>query len=474
MRPHTGLATGTTIVVACPIIAALAGSADSTVTLVVGGLAALAMGIYVGIRHPQLLAWGLAAALGMLPFGYFPGIHVPLYLPFAAGVVLAAVVHRDDPKPLHPVERVLIALVVASWVSVVFTGRTVTDVSEVIKWSVATLTVIALLRFPKELLTKFGRIYVYFATLNALFGIAIVAVDPTQSFIKIFSPFGYGLVATGRFVYTEEGAQRFIRLGGLWVDPNMAGIGLMIALALAMVLLTGATRAVITAILSVAIVLTLSRSAIFSVLVGVALVLLFHSMRTRDRSIALGTIALVAVAAMLTPAVRTRIFSSFGSDDVGSASRADAIRQWPSQMAGHWPFGLGWGRPEFKDGNTAFTLNFVANAPLITIYRAGIVVGLIFITMLILGCVVSGRLIRSNSLPYAMFGGIFIGMCFVALQLDHMVATIPQVTLMFSVMLTFLIFVDQERQRARQEFDAVEKASTERPSMPPLVSTKIV
>jgi hypothetical protein len=365
-------------------------------------------------------------------------------------------------------EKVLIALILASGVSVVFTGRTVTDVSEIIKWSIATMTVIALLRFPPEYLAKFGRIYVYFATLNALFGIAIVAADPTQSFIKVFSMFGYGAVATGRFVFTEEGAQRFVRLGGLWVDPNMAGIGLMIALAIAMVLLKGPARAIIMIVLSIAIVLTLSRSAIFSVLVGVVLVLVFHSMRTRDRSIALGAIALVAVAAMLTPAVQTRIFSSFGSDDVGSASRADAIRQWPSQMAGHWPFGLGWGRPEFKDGNTAFTLNFVANAPLITIYRAGIIVGLIFITLLIVGCVMSGKLIRSNSLPYAMFGGIFIGMCFVALQLDHMVATIPQVTVMFSVLLTFLIYIDQDRQRSRRESEAIRTAPTDRAYTPSL------
>jgi hypothetical protein len=137
-------------------------------------------------------------------------------------------------------------------------------------------------------------------------------------------------------------------------------------------------------------------------------------------------------------------------------------------MAGHWPFGLGWGRPEFKDGNTAFTLNFVANAPLITIYRAGIIVGLIFITLLIVGCVMSGKLIRSNSLPYAMFGGIFIGMCFVALQLDHMVATIPQVTVMFSVLLTFLIYIDQDRQRSRRESEAIRTAPTDRAYTPSL------
>jgi polysaccharide biosynthesis protein PslJ len=468
MQSRMELLTGIAIVVACPIVAALAASPDSTITLAVGGLAALAIGVYVGIRHPQWLAWGLAAQLGLLPFGYFPGIHVPLYLPFAAGVILAAIVHKDEPKPFHPLEKALIALVAVSAVSVVFTGRTLTDVAELIKWSIATLTVIALLRFPPELLAKFGRIYVYFATLNAVFGIAIVAADPTQRFIKIFRMFGYGLVDTGRFVFTEEGAQRFVRLGGLWVDPNMAGIGLMIAFALCLVLLTGWLRAGITLILAMAIVLTLSRSAIFSVLVGIGLVLLFHSMRTRDRSIALGSIAAVVVAAMVTPAVRTRIFSSFSSDDVGSSSRADAIREWPNQMAGHWPFGLGWGRPEFKNGATAFTLNFVANAPLITIYRAGIIVGLVFITVLLMGCVMSGKLIRSNSLPYAMYGGIFIGMCFVALQLDHMVATIPQVTLMFSVMLTFLIVIDEDRRRNRQEAHTLPSPRTE-PAYSPLL-----
>jgi hypothetical protein len=228
----------------------------------------------------------------------------------------------------------------------------------------------------------------------------------------------------------------------------MAGVGLMIALALGAVLLSGPLRVIIATILSVAIVLTLSRAAIFSVVVGVLLVLVFHTMRARNRSIVIGAIGLVAVAAMLTPAVRTRILSSFGQDDVGSSARGDALRQFPGQMQGHWLFGLGWGRPEFKDGNTAFTLNFVANVPLITIYRGGLIVGVVFIALLALGCVMSARLIRSDSTANAVFGGIFIGMCLVALQLDHMVATLQQMTLMFSILLVFLVVVDRDRTRS--------------------------
>ena len=450
MQSRSEVVAGTTIVVACSIVAGLAALGGTSALLAVGALAAVIVGAYVGVRHPLWLAWGLAAVLGFLPFGYFPGIHVPLYLPFAAGVILAAVVHKAKPVPFHPLEKVLIALILVSGVSLIFTGRTLVDISEYIKWTIATGVVIALLRFQPQDLAKFGRIYVYFVTLNALFGIAVVAADPNHRFIKLFSPFGYGLVDTGRFVFSEEGAQRSVRLGGLWVDPNMAGIGLMIGLAMSFVLLAGRTRAIVAMILSIAIILTLSRAAIFSVLVGVVLVLLFHSMRARDRSIALGTIALVAAAAILTPAVRTRIFSSFGEDDTGSSARTDALRQFPGQMAGHWPFGLGWGRPEFKDGNTAFTLNFVANVPLITIYRAGIIVGLVFIALLVVGCIMSGKALRSNSLPYAMYGGIFIGICFVALQLDHMVADIPQITLLFSILLVFLVVMDRGRVELRQ------------------------
>lgn len=448
MRSQSELLTGIAIVVACPIVAVLAITGGTTVLLTVGALAAAAIGVYVGVRHPQWLACGLAAVLAFLPFGYFPGIHVPLYLPFAAGVLLAAVVHRGEPAAFHPLEKLLILLVLVSGVSVIATGRSLVDIAEFIKWSIATLTVIALLRFPPADLARFGRVYVYFATLNALFGILVVAADPGHRFIKVFSAFGYGAIDTGRFVYTDEGAQRFVRLGGLWVDPNMAGVGLMIALALGAVLLTGPLRIVIATILSMAIVLTLSRAAIFSVLVGVLLVLVFHTMRARNRGIVVGAIGLVAAAAMLTPALRTRMLSSFGQDDAGSSARSDALRQFPGQMAGNWLFGLGWGRPEFKDGNTAFTLNFVANVPLITIYRGGLIVGAVFIALLALGCLMSARAIRSDSTAHALFGGIFIGMCLVALQLDHMVATLQQVTLMFSIMLAFLVVVDQDRTRS--------------------------
>ena len=456
---------GIAAVVVCPVVAVLAVGGGLIAKLALAGVIALIVSFYIGLRHPLWLFWGLAAVLGALPFGYFPGVHVPLYLPFAAGVVLAAVVHRanhaiaqpSDPAPLHPLEKAVVLLILASGVSLVFTGRNIVDVTVFVRWIIATLVMIALLRLSRENLARFGRIYVYAATVNALFGIAIVAADPQHRFIRILHIFDYDREATGRFVFTDEGESRFTRLGGTWVDPNMAGIGLVPALVMGIVLLKGRMRVAVTAILSVAILLTLSRAAIFTVLAGVVLVALFHAMRARHRLIMVGSICLGMASALLVPAIRTRILSSFGSDDTGAQDRWRSLAAWPHNMSGHWIFGLGWGRREFVDGSFAFNLNFVSNAPLIAAYRAGTIAGLIFVAVLVIGCVMGYRALRSDSLPAALYGGVFIGFCVIALQLDHPVVDIPQMTAVFGIFMVFLVYVD----RSRQSSDPPQRAPAE-------------
>jgi hypothetical protein len=446
MRPRAVSVSGVAIALVCPAVVALILIGGQPAELAVAGLTALILAVYVGICHPLLLFWGLAFTLGALPFGYFPGVHVPLYLPFAAGVVLAALVHPSNHVPFHRLEKAVVLLILTSALSVVFTGHGLVDVSVFMKWVIATLVMIAVLRLSRDDLARFGRIYVYAATANALFGIAIVVADPNHRFIKILHIFNYDREDTGRFVFTDEGQSRFARLGGTWVDPNMAGIGLVTALVIGLILLKGRMRAAVTAVLSVAIVLTLSRAAIFTVLTGIILVALFHTMRARHRLILLGSISVAAAAALLVPAIRTRITTSFGSDDRGASDRKRALLEYPHLMSGHWIFGQGWGRREFVDGAYAFQLNFVSNAPLIAIYRAGMIVGLAFIAVLVVGCIMSCRAVRSDSLPAAIYGAVFIAFCFVALELDHMVVDISQVTIMFGLLLAFLVYLDRSRQ----------------------------
>jgi polysaccharide biosynthesis protein PslJ len=437
------------LIAGCPLLVWLAMDHGRMGTLGVMGVLALVVGVYIGMRHPLWFYWGVAFALGALPFGYFPGVHVPVYLAFAFAAVLAAVVHPSAQTKWSGVEVAVLVLVLVASMSLVGGGLSLAGIVEFTKWAIMTLAVIALLRLPRENLKTFGQIFTYAATANALFGIFMVVADRQQKSLTLFRIFGYGRDQDtpghelGRFVFADQGQIRYMRLGGTWIDPNAGGLCMVIALAICLVVFEGWRRYCLAGILLFAILLTLSRSAIFTVLCGFLLVLIFHSMRARDRQLAIGSLFMIGVVALIVPTVRIRIFSSFGRDDTGADARTDALREFPQIMSGHWLFGLGWGRPEMKDGPLAFTLNYVANTPLLTVYRGGIFTGLAFVGVMIVGCILGYRALRSRSLRFALYGGIFISACVVALQLDHPVAVLPQITLTFSVFLAFLVYVDQ-------------------------------
>lgn len=431
---------------------AIAGGALPTAALV--GVVALVGGVYIGVRHPLWLFWSLAFCLGALPFGYFPGVHLPLTFGLGFAVLLATLLHPPLHSELSTIAKIVLLLVVASGVSVAATATSVTDISEFAKWCFATLTFVALTRLSGPQMATFGRVYVYASAASALFAIAILAGDPAGKFIGYLSFVGYGREESStRFVYSAAG--NTVRLAGTYIDPNTAGIGLVVALVVALVLFTGWRRGLLTTLFMIAITLTLSRAALFSVLGGVVLVLLFHTLRARQRRALLAVIGVAVIAALATPQVRARVFSSFGSGDAGSSARADALADLPAHMSGHWIFGLGWGRPEFKDPTAAFEVNYVANAPLLTVYRGGIVVGVIFAVLLVMCCVTAYKALRGRDLGAAALGGVFISFCAVALQLDFPVVTIPSVTMMFSVFLAFLCYVDRERISAEQQPDVV-------------------
>ncbi|MGY4867849.1 O-antigen ligase family protein [Mycolicibacterium elephantis] len=440
----------------CPLVAWVAFGHGTLVTYAVIGLLGLIIGVYIGLRHPLWLFWGTAAVIGGLPFGYFPGVHIPLYLLFAAGAVLAAIIHPSQRTRLSTLEIAILALLVASAISVVGTGVTVPAVLLYAKWGIATAFAIALLRLSRENVARFGRIFVYAASANAFVGILMATVDQQQRLLKPLQIFGYGVGAglreqTALYVYSNEGGTigRTLRLGGTWVLPNSAGLALATALIICLVLFTGWRRAVMSTVIVVALLLTLSRSMIFSVAVGVLLVLLFHSMRARDRQIAIGLIGVGAAAALLTPMIRDRILSTFADEDTGREARADSIADFPHRMSGHWLLGLGWDRPEFRSGQLAQSLNYVSNAPLLTVYRGGIISGLAFVAVLVIGCVVAYRALRSPSLPHAVYGGVFIGIAVVSANLQQSVVDMPQMTLTFSILLVFLVYVDQTRHGPR-------------------------
>jgi polysaccharide biosynthesis protein PslJ len=91
------------------------------------------------------------------------------------------------------------------------------------------------------------------------------------------------------------------------------------------------------------------------------------------------------------------------------------------------------------------------------IYRAGLLVGIAFIVVCVIGCVISYRALTSGSFPFAFYGGVFIAFCLVALQLDHGTADVPQTTLCFSVLLAFINYIGRRmREQKRQHESRVE------------------
>ncbi|OZF07619.1 hypothetical protein CH300_06640 [Rhodococcus sp. 15-1154-1] len=432
------------VIVVVPIIV--------TLLMILGGtpgklgafaLVGLTVGAYIGLRHPLYLTRALAFSLGALPFGYVPGVHAPLVFTLGAAVILASVIHRTAVTRVTVGEMAVIALIVTSAISVFATAGTTVDYAEFGKWLVSTLVAVSLLRLPREELELFGRIYVYSASAAAAFALVILVADPSGRLIRYLSPFGYGTEEEStRFVYTDGAAT--VRLAGTYIDPNAAGIGLFVALMLCVLLIRGRLRIALSLLLFGSIVLTLSRAALFSVVFGVLLMLLFQNLRARERVAIIGGFALAFVGALAVPTVRNRVFSSFGSGDAGSSARGDALVDFPGHMAGHWLFGLGWGREEFKDPGTAFDVNYVANAPLLSVYRGGIFTGLAFLAIIVVGAYLGYRCLRSRNWELGFIGGGFIGFSVVALQLDFPVVTIPATTMAFSVLIVFLVLAREK------------------------------
>ncbi|MGW0161752.1 O-antigen ligase family protein [Mycobacterium sp. NPDC003323] len=485
---RTGMIAGFAIIVVSVLGATAAAVIGKPAVMGIAALIALSVGVYIGLRHPLWLYWGMAIAVGTLPFGYFPGVHLPLYLPFAGGALVAAVVHPNAAKRFpvlgSTLAKSVLVLVIISGVSMVVTFSSIVNILDYTKWAIATCAFFAILALPREHLQKFGRVFVYAAGFNASFGIASIVLGSNQILLQPFRIFGYVVANTERFFFTGGTAdlrgdgrfavaadsQAFSRLGGLWLDPNAAGIGLVISFVIAMIVFTGWRRVVLVGILGTAIALTLSRSAITSVLAGVALVFVFHKMRPRDRQLLIGTMVLAFVAAFMVPSVRTRLLGTLSQNDAGATDRLDSIREFPGRMDGHWLFGWGWSQREFKDGAYAFLENFVSNAPLIAIHRGGIFVGLAFLAVVVAGCVIGYRLLRANSLPRALYGGVFIGFSVIALNLDHPVVVIPQIVFLYTIFLTFLAYADQLRVEEREAEELARRVAEARTVDDPAVA----
>lgn len=449
------------------------------------GLVGLLVGAYIGLFHPLWLYWGFAITLAGLPFGTVPGVRVPLYLLFAAAIVLAAAIYRSPERRFAGMEKAILVFVALAAVSVVVTSLSLGGLYQYVKWAIVSLAAVALMRLSNNDLERFGRIFVVVSAVNAFWGLLMVTVDKGQKSLAILKPFGYDIsrVAMGErggqdqlvnWAFAPDGS-RSIRLGGTWIAGNGAGLAFLVAIAICVLLFVGWQRFCMVLVMSIALLLTQSRQSMFTLFVAVLVVAVFHPMRPRYRWYAAGAFASLIVVALSVPYIRPRLLTAFASSDPGGAARRASLSDFPGQMGGHWLFGLGWARPEFKSGMASYQLNLISNSPLLHVYRAGLVVGVAFVIVCLIGCVIAYRALGSRSFPFAFYGGVFIAFCLVALQLDHGTADVPQTILCFSVLLAFINYVARRmREEARQPESGAELAADGAVLSPPRTATSAV
>ncbi len=421
------------------VVAALVASdVSSGIRLVAVLLVLLPLGLYLGVRRPRLVYCAFALELGAIPFADVPGVNFPLALILAVLVAGTAVIQLPKSnRRFSGLEWWCLALIAASTISLIATYTSLYDLQAYIEWLVATTVLFSLRRLLPDDLRAFGRWFVYGTAGAGAFGILLLAFDPAGRVLNVLSIIGYGSTNNLRYVFSDTG-QSTVRLTGTFIDPNAGGLFLVAGFVLCVALFRGFTRIALATVLLVSLGLTLSRENIVSLGVAVLIFVAFRNVRLGGKLRGVGIVAALGAAALAIPTIQDRLLAALDPNDVGAQARTAALQQFPYQVSGHWLWGLGWGRIEFRDATIGQEVNYVSNSPLLSVYRGGVIVGAIFTIILIVGIVRALRGLRQQSSEYAVVGAGFCGLALVAFQLDFPVVTIYPTTMVLSVLLAFL------------------------------------
>jgi hypothetical protein len=407
--------------------------AAAVIALILIGVA----GLWVLAYHPMLVFVLMAFFLGAAPGLQVPVLNISIAFVLCAAMWGAVAVMPDADFTLRWPSGLTALVIVASFFSFIGNGVSGASVGDFVRWSITAAAVYPLSALPAKRLATVGRSFVWGCAAAAAFGIALVLGDRDGSLLNHLTILGYS--SSGNNVRYASATGGFIpRLTSTYVDPNLGGLILTIGLILTLALLAGRRRFLIGGLLLVAIVLTLSRADAGTVAVAGVVLVLFggFSGATRGKMFALGMVSGAGLLAV--PAVRDRIGDSFSSQDQGSSQRLAALREFPGVMHTHWLLGRGFGLPELNNANVAAVSNYVANAPLLVVYRNGLVIGILYSALLLTAAVASWRLLRGPVFERAAIGAGFLGLLLVALQLDFPVITLSPAILSFAMLLAFV------------------------------------
>lgn len=417
------------VLTAAPVAVLLSG--DLSTRLIVLGVLATAVAAYAATIHPTSIFAATAGVLGFVPYLDIPGTNVPVLLVLAVGVWVALVFLPGVQFRPGWCEWWVLGLAVAALLSVVATDLSADSLTELAAWLAATAIVVPVRFLPAPARSTMVRVFVLSSAAASLLGILLVRIDPYGVLLSRFTFAGYDYSESN--VQQVEGSETLTtRLTGTFVEPNIAGLILAIGLLLAVGYFRGPMRVLLVVVIGSGLMLTLSRAAIATVVVAGALLVLRSGGARRISLLVSG--ALAALGALAIPGVRDRLFDSFGPSDTGTIVRDLALQQFPQAMQGHWVWGLGWAREEFRDPTVGRIVNIVANAPLLTIYRGGLILGGLAIAVLAL-LVIRSWVAGQRSFEDAVVCCGVIGLILVELQLDFPVVIQVPATVAFSFLI---------------------------------------
>lgn len=409
-----------------PLTAFLTGGALTR--QVVLGVAALLVAAYAATVHPLSIFLVLAAVLGFVPYLDVPGANVPVLLVLAVGVWVALAFLPGVRFRPGGTELWVLALAGIALMSVVATDLSIDSLTELTAWLVATAIVVPVRFLPQAARVVVIRTFVISAAVAAALGSALVRIDPDGSLLSNLTFAGYSQERVrAQFVPGTEAIAT--RLTGTFVEPNIAGLVLAAAVMLAVAYFRGPVRIALVVLIGAGLLLTLSRTALATVVVAGVVLVLRSGGRRSLALIAGGFVA--GLGATAIPTVRGRLLDSFGPSDTGTIARGRALEAFPEAMQGRWVWGLGWAREEFRDASLSSTVNYVANGPLMTIYRGGVVLGILAMLVLVV-LVVRSWIAAKRSFEDAVVCSAVIGFVLVALQLDFPVVLQTPATVVFS------------------------------------------
>ncbi|MDO7869006.1 O-antigen ligase family protein [Nocardioides jiangxiensis] len=418
------------IVVGVPVLVLGMALGGPTVQLLIIAALAVLVAAWVTTVHPRVTLGAFALVLGLVPYAKLPGTEAPLILVLAVGSWVAIAFLPGVRFTIGYPEVLLGIFAAVAAISFLVTSPSADSVLEYVSWLAATSVVV-----PMRLLTREARrvvvgALVAGAAVAAVAGVLLLRYDPLGYFLARLTVIGYH-AGGGNAQYVPGVESNTLRLTGTYVEPNIAGLILAAGVLLAVAAYRGWLRVVLVAVIGAGLALTLSRSALGTVVVALGLVVLLG--RGRQRVWLAGTGVAAALAVLATPVLRARIFSSFGEHDTGSQARALAFSDYASSVQGHWLWGLGWDRPEYRSQSIGQTVNFVANAPLLTVYRGGVILGAVAVLILLVLVVRAGLQARAGFEAAVLACGV-AGFALVALQLDFPVVIQHPATAVFSVL----------------------------------------